>query len=138
MKQVGLFLLLFIAFLGCKEPIVDKPEKLIDKDIMIDIYYDISILNASKATAANKLEEYNFDPEEYIYRKYNVDSAQLSQNSIYYTSNPNVQLEMFTEVEKRLQKLKDSIDSKLKKTQKIQVKKSEEKAIETPIKTTEK
>ncbi|MEL4306932.1 DUF4296 domain-containing protein [Joostella sp. CR20] len=139
MKQVVFLFFVFILIVGCKETIVDKPENILDKDVMTNIYYDIAVLNAAKSTAAKNLETYNFDPEEYIYRKYNIDSAQLSQNSIYYTSNPNLQSEMFTEVEKRLQKLKDTVDSKLEKQQTEKVKKAPAKkapAKKAPVKKT--
>ncbi|MCM5662148.1 DUF4296 domain-containing protein [Galbibacter mesophilus] len=115
MRQVLLLLTVVLVVFSCNEDIVEKPENLIPKKTMVDIYYDISMLNATKATAINKLEEYEIDPQEFLFEKYNIDSTQLSKSSIYYTSNPAIQLEMFEEVEKRLQKLKDTLDVKLQK-----------------------
>ncbi|MCF8713586.1 DUF4296 domain-containing protein [Joostella atrarenae] len=127
MKKSVFILCAFLWFSSCAESIVDKPDNLISEDEMVDIYYDISILNAAKSTATNKLEENDIDPEEYLFKKYDIDSAQLSQSSIYYTSYPSKQLEMFKEVQERLEKFKDTLDSKLKKKQTIK-EKPEEKA----------
>ncbi|MDG3582678.1 DUF4296 domain-containing protein [Galbibacter pacificus] len=125
MKRVIVLLLVFVLLVSCKEDVVDKPENLISKKTMVDIYYDIAILNAAKSSAVNKLEENDIDPIEYLYKKYDIDSTLLAQSSVYYTSNPALQLEMFTEVEERLQKLKDTIDGKLKKKQEKNVKKQQ-------------
>jgi hypothetical protein len=38
----------FIGFISCKEDAVDKPSKLIAEDKMIDVMYDLSILDAIK------------------------------------------------------------------------------------------
>ncbi|MCX2678812.1 DUF4296 domain-containing protein [Galbibacter sp. EGI 63066] len=113
MKKAILVLWVFVLLVACGEDMVEKPDNLISKEVMKDIYYDIAILNAAKSTGRNKLEEKNINPDEYIYEKYNIDSVQLSKNSIYYTSKPTVQLEIFTEVEERLNALKDTLDAKL-------------------------
>ncbi|QLE01063.1 DUF4296 domain-containing protein [Galbibacter sp. BG1] len=118
MRKLGLISCLLLGLMACNEDTVEKPENLIPKKTMVDIYYDISMLNAAKATTVDKLEDYEIDPQDFLFEKYNIDSTQLSKSSIYYTSNPALQIEMFNEVEQRLQKFKDTLDSRVKKDQK--------------------
>src|SRR5690606_34793479 len=98
--------------IACARSVVEKPDNLIPKDVMVDIYYDISILNSLKSTGADKMESIDLEPNVFLFEKYGIDSAQLAKSSIYYTSNANLQLQMFTEVEERLQRLKDTIDAR--------------------------
>lgn len=108
-----------LCIISCGRDVVEKPENLIEKDVMIDIYYDISILNSLKSTGADKLESIDLQPDEFLFEKYGIDSTQLSKSSIYYTSNANLQLEMFTEVEQRLQRLKDTVEARRNKREQL-------------------
>jgi hypothetical protein len=85
MKKILLLLPLF-RIISCKEDAVDKPSKLIAEDKMIDVMYDLSILDAIKYQNPASLETYKINPF-YIYKKYKIDSAQFAQSNIYYASN---------------------------------------------------
>jgi hypothetical protein len=54
---------------------------------MIDVMYDLSILDAIKYQNPASLETYKINPSQYIYKKYKIDSAQFAQSNIYYASN---------------------------------------------------
>ena len=43
-----IFLAILTVFISCKEEVVKKPERLIDKDVMVDIIYDILNLEVIK------------------------------------------------------------------------------------------
>ena|SRR5690606_5587293 len=122
-KKVYIFTLSLLCIMGCANNVVEKPDNLIPKDVMVDIYYDISILNGLQSTGADKLESIDLDPDTFLYEKYGIDSIQLAKSSIYYTSNATQQLEMFTRVEERLQKLKDTVDARRNKEQELKMKK---------------
>lgn len=122
-RKTYILILSVLCFTACGKDVVEKPDNLIPKNKMVDIYYDISILNGVKSTGADKLERIDLDPDTFLYEKYGIDSAQLAKSSIYYTSNANLQLQMFTEVETRLQKLKDTIDARRLKEQESRVNK---------------
>lgn len=132
-RKIYILILSVLCFSACGKTVVEKPDNLISKEKMIDIYYDISILNGVKSTGADKLEKIDLDPDTFLYEKYGIDSMQLAKSSVYYTSNANLQLEMFTEVETRLQRLKDTIDARrlreqeLRSNKKPQTKKGGEK-----------
>lgn len=118
-KKGYILVLTALCIISCGRDVVEKPENLIEKDLMIDIYYDISILNSLKSTGADKLESIDLQPDEFLFEKYGIDSTQLSKSSIYYTSNANLQLEMFTEVEQRLQRLKDTVETRRNKREQL-------------------
>lgn len=118
-KKGYILVLTALCIISCGRDVVEKPENLIEKDLMIDIYYDISILNSLKSTGADKLESIDLQPDEFLFEKYGIDSTQLSKSSIYYTSNANLQLEMFTEVEQRLQRLKDTVEARRNKREQL-------------------
>jgi hypothetical protein len=72
------------------------------KDKMIDVMYDLSILDAIKYQNPASLETYKINPSQYIYKKYKIDSAQFAQSNIYYASNYKDYKEMYDEVIKRI------------------------------------
>lgn len=75
---------LIICF-GCQP--LDKPKKpdnLISKDKMVDILYDVLVLNTSKGINKSVLEMNGIKPENYIYEKYNIDSLQFALSNEYY------------------------------------------------------
>jgi hypothetical protein len=65
MKNTITFAVLVIS---CKEDAVDKPSKLIAEDKMIDVMYDLSILDAIKYQNPASLETYKINPSQYIYK----------------------------------------------------------------------
>ena len=92
---------LLFTFLSCNNTI-DKPKNLIEKDMMVDILYDISLLEAIKSqniSGGIKNEEANI----YLYRKYKIDSVQLAQSNKYYAADVEEYKKMFEEVKTRLE-----------------------------------
>lgn len=79
------FLIVVLSLLGCHssgKP--DKPDHLISKDKMVDILFDVYILNASKGANKTILETKGVYPENYIFDKYNIDSLQFALSNDYY------------------------------------------------------
>jgi len=100
MKNSILIGLLF-AFVSCNTAI-EKPKNLIEKDKMIDVLYDISLLEAIKTQNINGGIK-NKDANEYLYKKYNIDSTQLAQSNKYYAADVDEYKKMFEEVKARLE-----------------------------------
>ena len=105
MKQV-LFL-----FISCKQEVIDKPEQLIERDVMVDIMYDLSILEAMKYQNPTTLDTFKINPREYILKKYKIDSLQFAKNNVYYAADYKGYKLMFEKVTKRLDDNKTKIDS---------------------------
>ncbi|GAA6771333.1 hypothetical protein AAGS39_20790 [Flavobacterium sp. CGRL2] len=78
---------------------------------MVDIMYDLSLLEAMRYQKPLSLDSINSDPTKFILQKYKVDSLQFVQNNIYYASDYESYKDMFDEVNKRLAKNQRAADS---------------------------
>jgi hypothetical protein len=94
------FLLLFVVIVSCKETVVAKPDKLIDENQMVDILYDLSLLDAMKLqnTASIKYPT----STEFIKKKYQIDSVTFAKNSQYYASDIANYKKIYEKVKARL------------------------------------
>lgn len=101
MKKLLVFGLITLFF-SCNSS-VEKPKNLIGKDKMIDILYDISLLEAIKSQNINGGIT-SKAASEYIYKKYKIDSMQFVNSNKYYASNIEEYKKMFEEVKERLTK----------------------------------
>ena len=98
------YLIFLILILGCTS---DAPENLISEQKMESIIFDIMILNAS----------YNYDlkidnnllSDELIYKKYDIDSIQFYESELYYSKNPKIHFNIYSNVKKRILKSIDSL-----------------------------
>lgn len=122
MRKILSLLAIVILFVGCKKEVVEEPDRLIEKGKMINIMYDLAILEASKFQNSAISEKYSTNPSEYIYKKYKVDSLQLAQSNIYYASNYIEYEEMFEKISKRISTQKTQVDSIIKIEKKKQKK----------------
>lgn len=80
---------LLISFTSCKNKAVEKPDNLLSEDKMIDIIYDIAILQAAENYKPINLSDAGVKVNNYIYKKYNIDSTTYYQNHKYYASDVN-------------------------------------------------
>lgn len=95
---------------SCDEKLIEKPENLIAKDKMILILSDMAIVNSAKTTNVSALRENNFEPTQFIFAKYGIDSLQFVESDRYYASKTNEYLEIFTAVESKLEKQKIELE----------------------------
>lgn len=109
MKKLISLLILF-AFFSCNEEVIEKPENLIPKDQMVQILYDIAIINGAKKANATYLTERGIETMPFIYRQYGIDSLQFVKSDIYYASRPSEYEEIYSNLEARLEKEKSEYD----------------------------
>ena len=114
MKKGVLFFILISLIFSCKEEVVKKPENLIEKDIMVDVMYDLALLEAIKYQSPNELETHKINPDEYIYKKYKIDSAQFVQSNMYYASDYKEYKKMYDQINSRLVKNKSLLEEAIK------------------------
>ena len=114
MKKGVLFFILISLILSCKEEVVKKPENLIEKEIMVDVMYDLALLEAIKYQSPNELETHKINPDEYIYKKYKIDSAQFVQSNMYYASDYKEYKKMYDQINSRLVKNKSLLEEAIK------------------------
>jgi len=124
MKKIIAFLSVIMLLFSCQDTI-EKPDNLIEEDVMVDIIYDLSLLEAAN-TSDNWLIRRRQDPEAFIYKKYNIDSLQFVKSSQYYASDMRNYQKMYVEVGKRIELKKaetDSLISKKKRKESLERKK---------------
>lgn len=103
MKQV-LFLFVSLFVISCSKNPVPKPDNLLDEEVMVDIIYDISILQATDGSMSQKLMEYDIKMDQYIFEKYKIDSITYRENQRYYAANARKYKKIYKKVIERLEK----------------------------------
>lgn len=107
MRKIFLFLITIGTLHSCGEEVIEKPVNLISKDKMINILYDLAIINAAKSSGPKVMENMNFEPMEYIYNKYQIDSVQFVTSDLYYASLPLEYEDIYKKLENRIVKEKE-------------------------------
>tara|TARA_B100001094_G_C18016621_1_gene712940 strand:- start:53 stop:373 length:321 start_codon:yes stop_codon:yes gene_type:complete len=100
------FLIFFILVMGCNN---NTPENLISEKKMESIIFDIMILNASSDYDL-KIDNF-FLSDELIFKKYDIDSIQFYESELYYSRNPKIHFDIYSNVKKRILKSIDSINN---------------------------
>ncbi|MGL2962356.1 DUF4296 domain-containing protein [Flavobacterium sp. RSB2_4_14] len=115
MRKILILLCLLFSLLSCDNNAIKKPKKLIEKDKMISILYDLSLVEAIKNQNINGGFS-SKSANEYIYKKYKIDSIQLVESNKYYASDVDEYKKMFEVVKARLNNETLKIDAKLKQS----------------------
>lgn len=101
MDAKNILMVLLFVLAGCTTA-VEKPKKLIEKDKMIDILYDISLLEAIKSQNINggiSSQKAN----EFLFKKHKIDSLQWEENNKYYATDIEEYKKMYQEVKRRIE-----------------------------------
>ena len=114
MKKVVSFLWIVVLFASCKDEVITKPVGLIEKGKMMNVMYDVAVLEAIKYQNPSSLTANKINTTEYIYTKFKIDSLQYAQSNVYYAANYKEYKEMYDEVGKRIDKQKTVVDSIIK------------------------
>lgn len=110
MKKSILFLLMMLGLIACNHQPVSKPKNLIPEKQMVEILYDMSLLDAIRTQAPYSPGKPTVNTREFIYKKYKVDSVQLVQSNRYYISQIEVYKKMYDQVNERLTKEKAAVE----------------------------
>jgi len=111
MKKYFLIGVGFCFLISCNNNAIDKPDNLIEKDKMVDIIYDLTILQAMRGNFQAKLDSNNIDAANYVYKKYKIDSLQFANSNRYYASDVASYNRMYNRVNERLVSEKAKADS---------------------------
>lgn len=114
MKKIVVIICFVFSIVGCNNNAIPKPDNLIEKDKMVSILYDISLLEAIKNQNINGGISTKMS-NEYIYKKYKIDSAQFAKSNKYYASDIEGYKKMFEEVKAKLSKETIKIEKEMKK-----------------------
>ena len=80
------------------------PEDLISQDKMVDIIYDMTLISVAKGVNKSILENNGIIPEEYIFKKYSIDSVIFAENNEYYSFDLKIYQSIYDEVKIKLKK----------------------------------
>ena len=108
-----LLLVIGIVIISCSKNPAPKPDNLLDDEVMINILFDIAVLQAAEGTMTYRLTENNIKVNTFIYEKYKIDSTTYYQNQKYYAANTRKYKKMHQDVLARLEKIKS--ESEIKK-----------------------
>ena len=101
MKKVLVFLS-FILLASCSNSVVSKPKNLIDEDKMVNIFYDLALLEAVRTQIPQEKQDYKGLPNNYIYKKYKIDSLQFVKSNQYYATDIANYKNMYERVKEKL------------------------------------
>lgn len=99
-KYSLLFIAIALTTVSCKDEAVEKPKNLVERSKMIDIIYDLSILEAARTQTAG-IQNYPKSTE-FIKNKYKIDSLTFAKSTQYYASDVKEYKKMYDEVKQRL------------------------------------
>lgn len=86
---------------ACKDRPIKTPDNLIEESQMVDILYDLSVLDAMKSQGFGPDKNYP-TPKELLKKKYKVDSLTFAENSKYYAADIKNYKKMYDKVKERL------------------------------------
>jgi hypothetical protein len=109
MKRIVFFLSLIFLLNSCKQEAIQKPKNLIEQNKMVDIIYDLSLLEGIKTQ--NYGVKQNVNAMQFIYDKYKIDSLQFVKSNQYYASDIRNFKKIYEEVSKRIENNKAHLDS---------------------------
>lgn len=113
-KKILLFLVVLSILFSCKKELVKTPDRLIEKDKMVNIMYDLALLEAIKIQNPISLDSFKINSNDYIFKKYKIDSLQFSQNNMYYAADYKEYKKIFEEIKLRLDQNKISVEKLIK------------------------
>ncbi|MBT8377420.1 MAG: DUF4296 domain-containing protein [Bacteroidia bacterium] len=123
MKNAGIILLLILVF-GCErfnKP--KKPKDLIPRTEMVNILYDMYLINSAKGVNVTILEQNGVKPESYILTKHNIDSLQFAQSNTYYAYDTEGYDQLIEDVRTKITLQKNRYETQLKQEEEEQKRK---------------
>ena len=110
MKKIFILLILTTS---CSDQ--NSPTDLMSEEQMVDFLLDINIINSSRAYRNNSdLNYYNIN-DTFLYKQHNIDSIQFVNSNSYYSSKPKKYLKIYSQLQKKMRSIKDSIEIELNK-----------------------
>lgn len=89
--------------------------EIISEKKMIDIIYDMALINVSKGINKRILENNGMKPQSYILKKYKIDSMLFVRSNNFYTKDLDKYLYIYDQVLKKLEKNRQLINDSIEK-----------------------
>lgn len=104
-------LCLLLTVIGCAGANKDIPEPLLTENQMIDILYDLTIVDGIRMNNPSFLIENKVSTSKYIFEKHQIDSLTFAENNKYYAGKFDAYLRIYDSIYKRLDHEKTLADS---------------------------
>ena len=129
-----------ILVISCGNIKAKKPANLISEDRMVEVLYDVIIINTAKGVNKQLLQNNINNPLNYIYRSHGIDSLQFAESNAYYTINTDKYKSIYDKVEMKLKAEKSQYEAIVgeRKRVKDSIKKSKQNQIDTTMKAAKK
>ena len=85
------------------------PDNLISKEKMVDIIYDMTLINVAKGVNKSILENNGIIPEQYLFNKHSIDSMLFAKSNEYYSYDLKTYQTIYDNVKIKLEKNKKII-----------------------------
>lgn len=115
MNKLKLIIILSLV-LGCNNSLNQEPlppENLISKEKMIDIIYDMTLINVAKGVNKSILENNGIIPEQYLFNKHSIDSILFAKSNEYYSYDLKTYQTIYDKVKIKLEKNKNIINDSI-------------------------
>ena len=122
MKKLNYILIIFSLFGSVNNSLIEHPnvpEDLISQEKMVDIIYDMTLISVAKGVNKSILENNGIIPEEYIFKKYSIDSVIFAENNEYYSFDLKIYQSIYDEVKIKLNKNKKLINDSINIARKL-------------------
>lgn len=107
MKQFKYLIVICVLIASCSDSSEPKaPKNLISKDKMVDVLIDLSLVSSAKGINKKVLEKNGITPDEYVFKRFKIDSAQFSESNAYYSYYIDDYKQILNEVQDSLNRLK--------------------------------
>ncbi|KAB1068366.1 DUF4296 domain-containing protein [Tamlana haliotis] len=127
LKRIILCLGILLSVLACKRfngP--EKPENLIPEDKMVAILIDSKLLTSANSANKKVMRDSMVDVNNYVYKKYNIDSLQFAESNAYYAFHVEVYDAIYTKAIDSLENLHEALKAQQAEEWKSHTKDAEE------------
>lgn len=100
MKSWVLVAFVMVFFACAKKDEYPVPDSLIERDVMVNVLYDLSLFQAK--VNHNRDPKLNKNVPAFLKQKYGIDSLQFVQNNRYYASRIDEYQKMYNEIYARV------------------------------------
>jgi Domain of unknown function (DUF4296) len=102
MKIIAAILSFLFLLASCNKAEVPKPKNLIDEEVLENIIYDLTLLEAIKTQIPIDKQKFSGKTTSYVYKKYKIDSLQFVKSNQYYATDIDNYKKLFDRVKDRL------------------------------------
>ena len=116
-KSILVFVLFVIAihfsYGMIKKDLKREYTNLISKEKMVDIIYDMTLINVAKGVNKSILENNGIIPEQYLFNKHSIDSMLFAKSNEYYSYDLKTYQTIYDNVKIKLEKNKKIISDSI-------------------------